>query len=64
MESKEERQSVIESISSKIVDSLNFQFKASSQVAEDGIQIYSKQLLGIGWEYTDAIKEGDGDRLL
>ena len=67
MESKEERQSVIESISSEIVDSFNFQFKASSQVAEDGIQIYGKQLLGIGmlyWEYTDAIKEGDGDRLL
>ena len=35
--------------------------------SEDGIQIYGKQLLRIGllyWEYTDAIKEGDGDRLL
>ncbi len=81
MQSKQERQDLIDSISRHIIEEfVTFQFSSSDSYGddesstesseededEDCIQKYAKQLLSMGlfyWEYSDSIREGDGERL-
>ena len=66
----EERRAVLHSISTTIVENFVwFSFNAPPDVAmrEDGIHNYACQLLSIGLfylSYKDAIREGDGQRVL
>ena len=67
---EEERKAVLHSISSKIVEKfVGFSFNTPQDVSmrEDGIHNYACQLLSIGLfylAYKDAIREGDGERVL
>jgi L1 cell adhesion molecule like protein len=66
-------QRVIDNISAKIVDSfVDFQFTSPAKQRPagkngDGIEVYARDVLSLGvfyWEYSDSIREGDGERLL
>ena len=49
-----------------VCNSLSIKYDTASQ-SVDGVYEYGKQLLSIGYfyiEFSDAIKEGDGDRVL
>ena len=63
-----ERKEVLKRITEKIVDRfISFQFHTNVHKCTDDVHEYSKQLLGLGcfyMEYSDAIREGDGDRVL
>ena len=48
---------------------MDFQFinPASTRKKGDGIELYARSVLSLGlfyWEYSDSIREGDGERLL
>ena len=46
---------------------INFQFHEAPQRYQDSVQDYATHLLSLGCfyiEYADAIREGDGDRVL
>lgn len=68
METAEHRKEVLDQISKDLVDKyVNFSFNSSDDVksSEDGVFEYAKGLLSLGCfylEYSDAIREGDGDR--
>lgn len=68
MLSKEERSALIMDVSEKIVDAfVHFQFTkpAKKKRAADGVEVYAEDVLSLGlfyWEYSDAIREGDGER--
>ena len=69
MENEQYREEVLKSVSLSIVDSLNFQFNTKSKNLEstDKVKSYDMQLLSLGCfylEFSDAIREGDGDRVL
>ena len=73
MLSKEERKVLIDNISSNIVETfVDFQFTSPAKKRRtgkmgDGIELYARDVLSMGlfyWEYSDAIREGDGERLL
>lgn len=63
-----ERKRVLDHITGAVVDRfIDFQFHADTQRSEDSVQDYAIQLLSLGCfylEYADAIREGDGDRVL
>lgn len=69
MESAESRRRVLQTITTKIVDSLNLVFSNSEtlKTTDDRVKLYGEQLLSLGCfylEYSDAIREGDGIRVL
>ena len=66
---KVERRTIIEKICLSIVDEfINFDFNGDTKPKEDdGVKGYTEIVLSLGmfyWEYSDAIREGDGKRLL
>ena len=66
---KEERQIIIEKLSAEIVQTFtDFSFTSLDQPeGKDGVEKYAEIVLSLGlfyWEYSDAIREGDGNRLL
>lgn len=71
MKSKDERKQILLSIATKIVNKfVDFSYPAissDSRAANDGVLNYAKQIMSLGLfysEYADAIKEGDGNRIL
>ena len=72
MKGMEERRMILEELCMQVYDkfiSLSFGTTSSSYVhsADDGISSYSIQLLRIGclyMEFADAIREGDGERVI
>ena len=70
IESKEERKAQLLSIAGKIVDKfVDFSYHQDpiSHSSDDNVRKYAIQLTSLGlfyMEYSDAIKEGDGDRIL
>ena len=72
MKGKEERKAILEELCMQVFDkfiSLSFGTKSSNYVhlAGDGVSSYSIQLLRIGclyMEFADAIREGDGERVI
>ena len=73
METKENRKQKLDSIARSIVDRfIDFRYNVSdeeneSEAAADNILMYSKRILSLGCfylEYSDGIREGDGDRVL
>ena len=68
MDSAEHRKNVLHQISMSIVKFANFQFNNASEYATtDGVLLYANRLLSLGsfyLEFSDAIREGDGDRVL
>ena len=67
--SKDDRRAIIEEIGLKIVNAY-VDFSYSSQPKPqciDGVHTYAKTVLSLGlfyWEYSDSIREGNGERLL
>ena len=63
-----ERKEVLQGITEQIVDRfIHFQFHTDVHKSTDHVHEYGKQLLSLGCfylEYSDAIREGDGDRVL
>lgn len=63
-----EQKQVLGCITKKIVEScIHFQFHADINKSRDNVYKYGTQLLSLGCfylEYSDAIHEGDGDRVL
>ena len=70
LQDKESRQVVMEQVLSKIIDrflDIRYSVTLPATDKDDGILMYGKQFLSIGClylEFTDAIKEGDGERVL
>ena len=70
MASKVERREALQRISSRVVDRfVNFSFSKETMMSntEDGVYSYGCELLSLGLfflEYSDAIHEGDGNRVL
>ena len=68
MESDDHRKQVLKRISLNIADTLNLNFNNFiRQVSTDEVNAYANQLLSLGCfylEYSDAIREGDGLRVL
>ena len=63
-----QRKQVLNHIAGAVVDRfIHFQFHEASQRYQDSVQDYAIHLLSLGCfyiEYADAIREGDGDRVL
>ncbi len=68
METNKCRKEVFKAICEKIVDCLiHFQFNKTDTESTDKVHKYGKQMLSLGCfylEYSDAIQEGDGDRVV
>ena len=68
MESVDVRRTGLDKVCKQIVDSfVDFSFKTDNTTETDHVAEYGKQLLGLGCfylEFSDAIREGDGKRVL
>lgn len=68
LRSTKERQSILMAVSEAIVDTfMTLQFNKSYRQPADKVYAYAQQILSLGYiylEYSDAIREGDGDRVL
>ncbi len=68
METNTRRKEVFKAICEKIVDRfIHFQFNKTDTESTDKVHKYGKQMLSLGCfylEYSDAIQEGDGDRVV
>ena len=68
MKSDEDRKKIVLSLSTKLVDRyVDFSYHSDRSPSDDSIQEYAIQLLSLGCfykEFSDAIKEGDGNRIL
>ncbi len=69
MKTDDERKEILQKASANIVDSfVHFSFKhPDSHCSDDSVQEYAIQILTLGCfylEFTDSIKEGDGERIL
>lgn len=63
----ERRKEVLDKVCCEVVKCAEFSFIQEVSPGKDGVSSYSKKLLGLGCfylEYRDAIKEGDGTRVL
>ena len=65
---REERKKVLDAVCSEIIDEyVDFSFLKDATIENDSIHSYGKKLLGLGcfyMEFRDAIREGDGLRVL
>lgn len=65
---EEQRRDILHTVSTKIVDSfLDLSYNSGENKQTDQLNLYTKRLLSLGCfylEFSDAIKEGDGDRVL
>ena len=65
---REERKKVLDAVCSEIIDvDVDFSFLKDATIENDSIHSYGKKLLGLGcfyMEFWDAIREGDGLRVL
>ena len=68
MELSERQKFMLKNLCQRIVNQfVFFQFHEKGSVSTDLVHMYSKQLLGLGCfflEYSDAMQEGDGDRVI
>ncbi len=68
MKSKEERRDLVLQLSKQIVDKfVDISYHSDRKQSDDHVQEYAIQILSLGClylEFSDAIREGDGDRIL
>lgn len=65
---KQDREVLLKRVSKKIVDTcVSFKFNETNNSVDDHIFQYAQQILSLGlfyFEFSDAIREGDGERVL